>query len=88
MLYVLHTGWSGAVCVCSPLDELIDSLGAPDCVAEMTGRRWRIVRPSPSDLPTVQLRDASLDSALGSSGGSLDTLNVREVRWTACFVCK
>jgi len=72
------------VCVCSPLDMIIDQLGGPDDVAEMTGRRWRIVRQSSSDLPTLQLRDSSLDTVTSSSSSSssssgLDTLNVREV---------
>jgi len=66
----------------SPLDELIDKLGGPEHVAEMTGRRWRVVRASSSDAPSLQLRDSSLDAAVSSSSSNLDTLNVREVRWT------
>jgi len=66
------------VILCSPLDEIIDKLGGPDDVAEMTGRRWRVVRSTSCDLPMLQLRDSSLD-AVGSSGCGLDTLNVREV---------
>ena len=64
----------------SPLDLIIDQLGGPDHVAEMTGRRWRIVRQS--DVPMLQLRDSSLDtgnSSISSSSSGLDTLNVREV---------
>ena len=64
--------------LCSPLDELIDKLGGPEHVAEMTGRRWRVVRPSSSDAPSLQLRDSSLDAAISSN--NLDTLNVREVQ--------
>jgi len=67
--------------VCSPLDELIDKLGGPDVVAEMTGRRWRVVRQSSaSNEPVLQMRDASVDATSSSSSSALDTLNVLEVR--------
>ncbi|XP_064639306.1 uncharacterized protein LOC135494911 [Lineus longissimus] len=55
----------------SPLDEIIDLLGGPDAVAEMTGRRARIVRRSPQDRPQYELRDSE-------SSGGIDSLNVRE----------
>jgi len=69
------------LCLCSPLDEIIDKLGGPDHVAEMTGRRWRIVRQSATDSPTLQMRDSALETANNSSSSSsgLDTLNVCEV---------
>jgi len=78
MTWYRQAGWW--CCLSSPLDELIDKLGGPEHVAEMTGRRWRVVRQSSSDLATLQLRDSSLE-ALGSSSNSsnLDSLNVREV---------
>jgi len=75
----------------SPLDELIDKLGGAECVAEMTGRRWRVVRQSAADQPTLQLRDSALDAPSSSSSGGLDTLNVSEVcQWALCqtFACR
>ena len=56
----------------SPLDEIIDQLGGPRQVAEMTGRRGRMVRRGEGDPPQYELRDAD-------SNGGVDTLNVREV---------
>ena len=76
-------------CVSSPLDEVIDKLGGPDHVAEMTGRRWRVVRQTPSGSPTLQLRDSSLEapsSSNSSSSGGLDTLNVYEVLMSDCLL--
>jgi len=71
----------------SPLDELIDKLGGAECVAEMTGRRWRVVRQSASDLPTLQSRDAALQETSNSSSSGLDTLNVCEVSQCWRFLC-
>jgi len=72
----------------SPLDEIIDKLGGPDRVAEMTGRRCRVVRLSPSDAPVLQLRDSLVDVGSGSSSSSgLDTLNVREVSYAVFARC-
>ena len=56
----------------SPLDDIIDRLGGPNCVAEMTGRRGRIVRRSPHSQPQYELRDKN-------SPGGLDSINVKEV---------
>jgi hypothetical protein len=56
----------------SPLDEIIDQLGGPDAIAEMTGRRARIVRRNPQDRPQYELRDSE-------NTGGIDSLNVREV---------
>lgn len=56
----------------SPLDELLDQLGGPDCVAEMTGRKGRVVRErGKGDQVHYQLRD--------SGGNSLESLNNTEV---------
>ena len=58
----------------SPLDDIIDKLGGPCNVAEMTGRRGRMVRHTPNDVPRYQQRDGD------GSNSEVDTLNVREVR--------
>lgn len=59
----------------SPLDEIIDKLGGPGCVSEMTGRRGRIVRRSQTDKPQYEQRSADVDAY-----GAIDSLNVQEVR--------
>ena len=56
----------------SPLDEIIDELGGPDGVAEMTGRRGRIVRRSPKEIPAYEVRGQDSDSGI-------ESLNVKEV---------
>lgn len=55
----------------SPLDEIIDKLGGPTCVAEMTGRRGRIVRLNNESKPRYQARE--------SDSRSVDSLNIQEV---------
>lgn len=54
------------------LDEIIDKLGGPDCVAEMTGRRWRIIRTTPNGQPALQLRASDAEAS------ALESLNVTE----------
>ncbi len=56
----------------SPLDEIIDKLGGPDNVAEMTGRKARMVRSSPGE-------PARYESRGGGGVEEVDSLNVREV---------
>ena len=58
----------------SPLDEIIDKLGGPDCVAEMTGRKARVARKHGAGPPQYELRTSE------SSGDNTDSLNVHEVR--------
>ena len=55
----------------SPLDEIIDKLGGPSAVAEMTGRRARVVRSHPEDKPHYETRE--------SNNQDVDSLNVQEV---------
>ena len=57
----------------SPLDELIDKLGGPDKVAEMTGRKGRMVRRGPHSKPVYEQR------ASQAAQGALENLNVKEV---------
>ena len=57
----------------SPLDELIDKLGGPDKVAEMTGRKGRMVRRWPHSKPVYEQR------ATQAAQGALENLNVKEV---------
>ncbi|XP_033761230.1 LOW QUALITY PROTEIN: protein FORGETTER 1-like [Pecten maximus] len=57
----------------SPLDEMIDQLGGTEAVAEMTGRRGRIVRKSAKDQPHYELRTQDIDNY-----GGIESLNVTE----------
>ena len=59
-------------CVISPLDELIDQLGGPGNVAEMTGRKGRLVRAKGNgDRVHYELRD--------KESCTLESLNNNEV---------
>ena len=57
----------------SPLDEIIDALGGSGNVAEMTGRKARMVRLSPGEAPRYETRG-------GGSTDEVESLNVREVK--------
>lgn len=54
----------------SPLDDVIDQLGGVECVAEMTGRRGRLVRVRGGRVK-YELRD--------TGAGALESLNNQEV---------
>ncbi|EDO43448.1 predicted protein, partial [Nematostella vectensis] len=54
----------------SPLDDLIDKMGGPDCVAEMTGRRGRVVRTAQDREPHYEARE--------SDSSHVDSLNIQE----------
>lgn len=59
----------------NPLDELIDRLGGPTAVAEMTGRKGRLVRRRNGEAGVKwEARNASGVAA----GSSLDMINVHE----------
>ena len=56
----------------SPLDDIIDQLGGPSHVAEMTGRKGRVVRDH-LGKPRYQRRESDVT-------GDVESLNVNEVR--------
>jgi hypothetical protein len=58
----------------NPLDELIDRLGGPAAVAEMTGRKGRLVRDQKTGGVRYEPRNAS---GVGS-GATLEMINVHE----------
>lgn len=59
----------------NPLDVLIDHLGGPEKVAEMTGRKGRMVRSDDNRI-RWEPRNAS-----GADGTSLEAINVAEARF-------
>ena len=58
----------------NPLDDLIDRLGGPNAVAEMTGRKGRLVRDQKSGIVRYEPRNAS---GVGASA-TLVMINVHE----------
>ena len=56
----------------SPLDDLINQLGGPKKVAEMTGRRGRVVKTEKQPHPHYEARE--------SDNSNVDSLNIQEVR--------
>ena len=56
----------------SPLDDLINQLGGPRKVAEMTGRRGRVVKTEKQPHPHYEARE--------SDNSNVDSLNIQEVR--------
>lgn len=54
----------------SPLDDLIDQLGGPGKVAEMTGRRGRVVKTEKQPQPHYEARE--------SDSSYVDSLNIQE----------
>ncbi|XP_065178274.1 uncharacterized protein LOC135808951 [Sycon ciliatum] len=65
----------------SPLDDLIDQLGGPSAVAEMTGRRARVVRcvsrKGQSEI-RYESRETLTGVGLTSASSAVDSLNIRE----------
>jgi len=54
----------------SPLDDLINQLGGPGKVAEMTGRRGRVVKTEKQPQPHYEARE--------SDSSNVDSLNIQE----------
>eukprot|EP00941_MAST-03F_sp_MAST-3F-sp1_P001903 g1903.t1 len=72
----------------TPLDDLIDELGGPDNVAEMTGRRLRVIdgavetRYGGAYVPNNGSKRNALRKAFSTSsgGGSAESINLKEQR--------
>ena len=60
----------------SPLDEMIDELGGVDSVAEMTGRKGRVIRRRADANPVYEERTSLSHS---NSIFAMENLNVKEV---------
>lgn len=63
----------------SALDVLVDKLGGPKNVAEMTGRKGRIVRKDPTSKAAYELRSLGCVSD--------QSLNVSEVNSNYIYYC-
>ena len=65
----------------NPLDSLIDLLGGPDCVAEMTGRKARLVRQQGVEGGAKGGVKWEARNASGvAANATLDLINVHERR--------
>ena len=62
----------------NPLDAVIDELGGPEHVAEMTGRKARLVRKG--NAVHYENRNAT-----GAKGVTLDLINIAEKQCATCF---
>jgi len=58
---------------------MIDQLGGPSCVAEMTGRKGFIGRHHHGSKPTYMTR-SSTSTGSGSGFAATESVNVQEVR--------
>lgn len=68
--------------ISSALDDIIDQLGGPSNVAEMTGRKGRMVKDSTSGQGSKQR--VKYEHRSGDSN-DVDSLNVQEVRNKSIF---
>ena len=64
----------------APLDDLMDRLGGPDAVAEMTGRKLRVVRVSRAGEDGADADAFVVQSRASGRGGATDSVNVEEAR--------
>ncbi|KAK9811987.1 hypothetical protein WJX73_006484 [Symbiochloris irregularis] len=62
----------------NPLDQLIDLLGGPDAVAEMTGRKGRLIRQKASEGGSMKVRYEARNASGVKEGALMDMINVHE----------